>query len=105
MLKPIAEKFADGTYRRDVPEEIVKGVRRARRRKLSRPQLEALEKGLKEIKGFKGLARAKVAADGSWTQSPLKKDATDDFRAAINLACATRPRATSSAFSSAPPRL
>jgi aspartyl-tRNA synthetase len=51
---------------------------------LSRPQLEELERGLKEIKGFKGLARAKVAEDGSWTQSPLSKSITADARARIN---------------------
>ena len=53
---------------------------------LSRPQLEELERGLKEIKGFKGLARAKVADDGGWTQSPLSKSITPDARAKINAA-------------------
>ena len=51
---------------------------------LSRPQLEELERGLKEIKGFKGLARAKVAEDGSWTQSPLSKSITSEARGKIN---------------------
>jgi aspartyl-tRNA synthetase len=42
---------------------------------------------LKEIKGFKGLARAKIAEDGSWTQSPFAKHASDAFRLAVNSAC------------------
>ena len=58
---------------------------------LSRPQLEELEKGLKEIKGFKGLARAKVADDGTWTQSPLTKFVTDDARRALNEAVGAKP--------------
>jgi aspartyl-tRNA synthetase len=58
---------------------------------LSRPQLEELEKGLKEIKGFKGLARAKVAEDGGWTQSPLSKSITPEARAKINEACGAKP--------------
>ncbi len=84
LLEAIAKKFADGTYRREVPGEIVKAFVIPAAAQLSRPQLEALEKGLKEIKGFKGLARAKVAADGTWTQSPLAKHATDAFRAAVH---------------------
>jgi aspartyl-tRNA synthetase len=58
---------------------------------LSRPQLEELEKGLKEIKGFKGLARAKIAEDGGWTQSPLTKSITPDARVRINEAVGAKP--------------
>jgi aspartyl-tRNA synthetase len=58
---------------------------------LSRPQLEELERDLKEIKGFKGLARAKVAEDGSWTQSPLAKSITPEARARINAALDAKP--------------
>ncbi len=58
---------------------------------LARPQLEELERGLKEIKGFKGLARAKVAEDGGWTQSPLSKSITPEARAKINEACGAKP--------------
>jgi aspartyl-tRNA synthetase len=57
----------------------------------SRPQLEELERGLKEIKGFRGLARAKLAEDGSWTQSPLAKSITPEARARINEAVAAKP--------------
>jgi aspartyl-tRNA synthetase len=45
-------------------------------------KLEKLAKGM----GAGGLARAKVAGDGSWTQSPLSKTVSDDFRLAINQA-------------------
>jgi aspartyl-tRNA synthetase len=57
----------------------------------SRPQLEEMERDLKEIKGFKGLARAKVAEDGSWTQSPLSKSITPEARAKINEALGAKP--------------
>jgi aspartyl-tRNA synthetase len=87
MLQPMAAKFKDGTYRREVPEEIVKVFVIPAAAKMSRPQLEGLEKGLKEIKGFKGLARAKIGEEGKWTQSPLAKHATDEFRTAVNAAC------------------
>ena len=87
LLQPIAAKFKDGTYRREVPSEVVKALVIPAAAKLSRPQLEALEKGLKEIKGFRGLARAKIAADGSWTQSPFAKHVSDDFRLKLNGVC------------------
>ncbi len=57
----------------------------------SRPQLEELERGLKEIKGFKGLARAKLADDGSWTQFPLSKSITPVAREKINAAVGAKP--------------
>jgi aspartyl-tRNA synthetase len=52
---------------------------------LSRADGDKLEKYAKSM-GAGGLARAKVAADGSWTQSPLAKSVTDEFRLAINAA-------------------
>ena len=58
---------------------------------LSRPQLEEMERGLKEIKGFKGLARAKIGDDGGWTQSPLTKMITPEARERINAACGAKP--------------
>ncbi len=87
LLAAIADKFADGSYRREVPAEIVKAFVIPAAAKMSRPQLEAAEKSLREIKGFKGLARAKVAADGGWTQSPFAKHVSEAFRLAINEAC------------------
>ena len=44
MMAPIAAKFKDETYRRDVPEEIVKVLVIPAKAKMSRPQLEDLEK-------------------------------------------------------------
>ncbi len=87
----IAEKYASGKLRRDVPPEIIKALVIPASANLSRPQTEELEKGLKDIKGFRGLARAKVGDDGSWTQSPLSKTITDDARKKINEAVGAKP--------------
>lgn len=86
----LADKFRSGEYRREVPEQIVKAVVIPAAAGLSRSKLEGLEKGLKEIKGFKGLARAKVAADGTWTQSPLAKRVSPELRTALNEACSAK---------------
>lgn len=83
FLQPIAEKFRDGTYRRDLPAEIVKAMVIPASADMSRAdgdKLEQLARGM----GAGGLARAKVAADGTWTQSPLSKMVTPEFRTAIN---------------------
>ena len=87
LLVAIADKFRDGTYRREVPAEIVKAFVVPAAAGMSRPQLEALEKSLREIKGFQGLARAKIAADGSWTQSPFAKHVSAELRVALNEHC------------------
>ncbi len=87
----LADKYTSGALRREVPGEILKGLVIPASANLSRPQAEELEKGLKEIKGFKGLARAKVAEDGSWTQSPLSKSITPEARLAINAKLGAKP--------------
>ncbi|MFO0759978.1 MAG: aspartate--tRNA ligase [Byssovorax sp.] len=84
MWVELADKFNQGLIRRDMPQEILKALVIPAAANLSRPQLEELEKGLRDVKGFKGLARAKVAEDGSWTQSPLSKSITPAAREAIN---------------------
>jgi aspartyl-tRNA synthetase len=83
--KPIAEKFASGQYRRDLPTEIVKAlvVPAELASKLSRAELDKLEEFVKGM-GAKGLARAKVDAEGNWQQSPLAKTVTPEMRQAIN---------------------
>lgn len=86
LLEPIARKFADGTYRRELPEEIVKAIRVPAEHKLSRKDTDLLEKLCKQ-NGAKGLARAKVGDDGQWTQSPFAKTISDELRGAINAAC------------------
>jgi len=57
---------------------------------LSRAELEQLEEKVKEM-GGQGLTRAKVAADGSWTQSPLAKRISPELRLALNGALEARP--------------
>jgi aspartyl-tRNA synthetase len=83
--KPIADKFTSGEYRRDLPTEIVKAMRVPAEiaTKLSRAELDKLEELVKGM-GSKGLARAKVDADGNWVQSPLAKQITPELRQAIN---------------------
>ncbi|HJL16437.1 MAG TPA: aspartate--tRNA ligase [Sandaracinaceae bacterium LLY-WYZ-13_1] len=83
LLEPIAKKFADGTYRLDLPEEIVKAIRVPAEHALSRKQVDELEGFVKQM-GAKGLGRAKVNEGGAWTQSPFAKQVTDGFRDAIN---------------------
>jgi aspartyl-tRNA synthetase len=83
----IAEKFASGRYRRDLPAEIVKAMRvpAEHATKLSRTEVDKLEDYVKGM-GAKGLARAKIDKDGAWTQSPLAKNITKEMRDAINAA-------------------
>ncbi len=83
FFQPIAEKFKSGAYRRDLPSEIVKAMVVPAAHNLTRSDGDKLEKYAKSM-GAGGLARAKVAADGSWTQSPLAKSVTPEFQAAIN---------------------
>ncbi len=86
LLASIAEKFENGTYRTELPDEIVKAMRIPAEHKLSRKQLDELEKACKQM-GSAGLARAKVNEGGAWTQSAFAKSITDDMRNAINAAC------------------
>jgi aspartyl-tRNA synthetase len=80
----IADKYKSGQLSLLHKPQIIKAVVIPASANLSRPQLEELEKGLRDVKGFKGLARAKVAEDGSWTQSPLSKSVTPEARAKLN---------------------
>ncbi|HEY2514857.1 MAG TPA: aspartate--tRNA ligase [Polyangiaceae bacterium] len=81
--KDIADKFTSGKYRRDLPAEIVKAIKLPAANALSRAELDKLEEYVKGM-GAKGLARAKVDAEGNWTQSPLAKTITPELRKAIN---------------------
>jgi len=83
--QPIAAKYKDGTYRTDLPTEIVKALVVPKEHGLSRSDGDKLEKIAKSM-GAGGLARAKVGPDGAWTQSPLAKSVTPEARAAINQA-------------------
>ena len=68
------------------PTNIVKGWKlpAASASKIARSDLDKLEEYVKGF-GARGLARARVAADGTWTQSPMKT-MTDALRADINAA-------------------
>ncbi|HMA91601.1 MAG TPA: aspartate--tRNA ligase, partial [Polyangiaceae bacterium] len=85
FFQTIAERFANGSYRRDLPAEIVKALVVPASANLSRTDADKLE-ALAKSMGAGGLARAKVAADGTWTQSPLAKTVTPEMRQAINAA-------------------
>ena len=81
----IAEKFRSGEYRKDLPAEIVKAMRIPASANLSRTDVDKFEVSAKSM-GAAGLARAKVGADGTWTQSPFAKSITPELCAAINRA-------------------
>ena len=77
--KTIADKFTSGEYRADLPAEIVKAIRVPGELagKMSRAEIEKLEDFVKGM-GAKGLARAKLDAEGNWVQSPLAKMITPE---------------------------
>jgi aspartyl-tRNA synthetase len=83
FFKEIADKFTSGRYRRDLPAEIVKALRVPASSNLSRTEADKLEEFVKGM-GARGLARAKVDAQGGWVQSPLAKTVTPALREAIN---------------------
>ncbi|QRO01172.1 aspartate--tRNA ligase [Archangium violaceum] len=65
---------------------IVKAMVLPADKPMSRAESDKLEEFAKQ-NGAKGLARAKVAEGGEWTQSPLSKTITPALRQAINQAC------------------
>ncbi len=69
---------------------IVKGMRVPASAGFSRTEIDKLEEFVKGM-GAKGLARAKVADGGEWTQSPFAKTITPELRQAVNQACAAQP--------------
>jgi aspartyl-tRNA synthetase len=85
FFAPIAEKFASGACRRDLPTEIVKAFVIPASANLSRADGDKLEQLAKSM-GAGGLARAKIGPDGTWTQSPLAKSVTPEMRVAVNQA-------------------
>lgn len=74
------------------PQNIVKGWKLpaavVEAAKVSRADIEKLEEYVKGF-GARGLARARVAADGAWTQSPMKT-ISDALRTEINAAADAR---------------
>jgi aspartyl-tRNA synthetase len=69
---------------------IVKAMRVPAAMAFSRTEIDKLEEYVKGM-GAKGLARAKVAEGGEWTQSPLAKTITPGMRQAVNAACSAQP--------------
>jgi aspartyl-tRNA synthetase len=69
---------------------IVKAMRVPGAMSFSRTEIDKLEEYVKGM-GAKGLARAKVAEGGEWTQSPLAKGMTPELRQAINAAVRAEP--------------
>jgi aspartyl-tRNA synthetase len=86
----LAGKFKSGAYRRDLPAEILKCLVVPASANLSRADSDKLEEFAKGM-GSKGLARAKLAEDGTWTQSPLAKTITPELRAKINELTGAKP--------------
>jgi aspartyl-tRNA synthetase len=62
---------------------IVKAMRVPSTANFSRTEIDKLEEYVRGM-GAKGLARAKVAEGGEWTQSPFAKSITAELRKAIN---------------------
>lgn len=83
FFKTIADKFKSGTYREDLPAEIIKAMVVPKDQQLSRSDIDRLEDYVKSM-GGKGLARARIGEDGAWLQSPLAKSITKAARDAIN---------------------
>jgi aspartyl-tRNA synthetase len=79
----LADKYARGVLRRDLPGEIVKALVVPASANLSRAEQDKLEQVAKSM-GAAGLARARVGAEGGWTQSPLAKIITPELRTAVN---------------------
>lgn len=89
FIQAIAQKFASGEYRKDLPPEIVKAMVVPAEHKMSRKDVDNLEKLVKQM-GAAGLGRAKVGPDHTWTQSPFAKSSTPEFRQAVNEACGAK---------------
>ncbi|HEY6004015.1 MAG TPA: aspartate--tRNA ligase [Anaeromyxobacter sp.] len=69
---------------------IVKAMRVPASANLSRTEIDKLEEYVRGM-GAKGLARAKIAEGGEWTQSPFAKSITPELRKAINEAVGAQP--------------
>jgi len=85
LFKAITDKFKSGALRRDLPAQTIKAMLIPASLGFSRTEADKLEDFVRGM-GSKGLARAKVAEGGTWTQSPLAKNVTPAAREAINRA-------------------
>jgi aspartyl-tRNA synthetase len=89
FFTPIAEKFKNGAYRRDLPAEIVKALVVPASAQFSRADGDKFEQLAKSM-GAGGLARAKVGPDGLLTQSPLAKTITPELAKAVVATCGAK---------------
>jgi len=69
---------------------IVKGLRLPAEHAMSRSEADKLEGLAKEL-GARGLARARIADGGAWTQSPMARSISDGLRQAINAQMGAAP--------------
>ncbi|MCY3021291.1 MAG: aspartate--tRNA ligase [Planctomycetota bacterium] len=69
---------------------LVKGLRVPAQYELPRSQIDKLEELAKGM-GAKGLAWAKVDAQGNWAQSPLAKVISPEMRTEMTQACGSKP--------------
>jgi len=90
MFAEIADGYRSGADRVEMPGKIVKAIVVPASATLSRADADKLEDFCKSM-GSRGLARARVADDGTWTQSPLAKTITPALREAINAATGAKP--------------
>ncbi len=90
LLGEIAEGYLRGDDRRDQPRKIVKALVIPASAKLGRAEADKLEDYVKGM-GAGGLARARVADDGGWTQSPWARVVTPEFRTAVNTVTGAQP--------------
>jgi aspartyl-tRNA synthetase len=91
MFADVAQGFkGDGTDRLDLPGKIVKALVVPASATLSRAESTSSRTSARAW-APSGLARARVADDGTWTQSPLAKSITPALREAINAATGAKP--------------
>jgi len=96
VVKPVADgehdasvvKAKEEAFRRANPNPTAKAPPPPR--ELSRKDIEDLEAYVMGM-GAKGLARAKIAENGDWTQAPLFKNAKPELKAAILEATGAKP--------------
>lgn len=69
---------------------IVKAMRLPGEHRLSRSELDRLEADAKSM-GAPGLARAKIAEDGTWSQAPWARSMSPELRTAISSAMEAKP--------------
>ncbi|APS00811.1 aspartate--tRNA ligase [Pajaroellobacter abortibovis] len=85
LFKGIAACFQNGSYRLELPAEIIKMIKIPSKfaSKFSRSDLDKLE-GYAKGMGATGLGRVKIDEGGTWAQSPFAKQIEPEARDAIH---------------------